>query len=155
VKTKPLWLTRTTDGKPARDLVTFALPSLPRRLDVNDARRTALGFRENEDRPSQPAAIGDMLCLQWAALGLCSPSGLVGVALPDFREHGRDVVLYGEAVASALWDAGYREIKEQTDAGLELLTWMGDETFGDEKRAAVEAKGFPSAPEPETGPGAH
>lgn len=145
-----IWLTR---GK-AKDLVTCGLPSLPDRLHLADARRFALGWREGDETASEPVDTNDMLAVQWAALGLCARSGLVGVTLPKLRDHRRDVVAFGEAVASVVWDAGYRDLREVLDAGANLITWVDTQTWGEAEAVAAEAEGFPKAPEPATGPGA-
>lgn len=126
------------DGK--ADLVPVEFPTVPDRARQYRAYRFAAGYREGDgDTPSAAYSHADTTACCWAALGLCWRGPDVG--LPSFRDAGRDVVAYGEAVITALYFAGYTDGDEQATAGHELMTEFMKEFFA----ASRKAQGFSKA----------
>lgn len=128
------------DGK--KDAIPVTYPTLPDRFRVHAAFRTAVGFLPNDEKtPTGEYNQPDVMACAWAALGLCWAG--TGVALPKFRDHGRDVIAYGEAVTTALWEAKYGDAQEQVDAGRDLIVaFMKDVT----DKAQDASSDFPKAP---------
>ncbi len=141
-------LLHRTDG--SADDLGVTLPSLPERMSVILASRAALGYVDAEPAPSRPVSDGDCAAVCWAAIGLAlaayrratkqAPEG------PVFRELQRDVVAYGEAVVTDLWDRGFRDHKEIGEAGRKLVDWYSEVTFGESAKVQAEAEGFRMPP---------
>lgn len=150
------------DGVVATDAFIATLPPLPARIQAYRAMRAAQGFTDEdieEDRkePSGPRNDQDATAVAWATLALCWFSGKLA-GMPTLREHNRDVVAFGEAALTVMWDAGYRDQHELSEVGARLFNWMLNETFGERGTAVKVAEareGFPEAPEPEKSAGAH
>lgn len=132
----------TMDGK--KDAVVCVFPSVPDRSRLNAAYRKALGYTRPEDDTVNPDLVNydDLIAVCWAAIGL-SWKGPPLPELPTFRECGRDVVAYGEAVASSLYFAGYGDAQEQIDAGRDLYRAI---IRGMMEGAKAADAGFPTAP---------
>jgi hypothetical protein len=125
-----------------KDVVSVKFPSLPDRYRVHAAYRRAVGYvRHDEEAPSGTFDEGDAKACFWAAVGMSWQGQKL--ELLTFREHGRDVVAYGEAVTSALFMVGYCNPQEQIDCGRELYQAFMKEMFDAATAATAD---FPKAP---------
>lgn len=125
------------DGR--KDGVPVTYPSLPRRIEIYQAFRTAIGYRGDEEEPTGPYSEQDANAVLWAAVGACWGGRDVG--LPDLRDCGRDVVQYGEAVLTALYFAGYCDATEIAEAGSRLMQDFVREALDARRRAAQGFQG--------------
>lgn len=157
---KPLhWILTHESGR--KEGVVGQLPTLPARLALLEAWRAAEGLEfvevTDEDGTTRQvleavrdADAEDLAAVAWAALGLCWAPGQLDVLrdVPSFRAFRRDVVAYGEAVGTALFDVGYRDQGEAFRAGRACLDAVQTATLGHLASAVeVEAEGFATAQE--------
>ena len=136
-------LTRTGGA----DVATFMLPNLNERLALLSANRASLGYlEEDDDKPTGLMNTDDVSAVVAAAIGLCYRSG-ADLEFPTFREMGRDIIAYGEAVQTVLWTAGYRDPSPLGKIGDILIGWVGTETFGERAEVTKLVEDFPKAPQ--------
>ena len=152
---------RATNEEGQITLVVGLLPTLPVRYALVGAYQQALGLglgtepvfdeQGNEVGRTEEKMVKvgepdteDMMAISFAALGACwQQPRLEGC--PTFRQCNRDPIEFGEEVETALWDAGYRERKQLSEAGNELLKAMTRSLVSAKKLEEAEAEGFEEA----------
>jgi hypothetical protein len=128
-----------------KDLVLLKHPTIPDRTRVHSAYRLARGYLPDAPEQTTPdlerVNVDDCLAVAFAALAL----GWTGASLPglgSFRSYNRDVVAYGEAAVTALYELGYQDTEELLSAGLGFYSAFMDAFF----EASKSAAGFTRAP---------
>lgn len=149
------WVLTHSSGR--RDVIIGVLPPIPIRFAVLAAWKDAQGWVEAEVVDTDTGAVTkewqlreelldgpDLAAVGWAALGLCWAQPELAVS-KEWRALGRDPYRFGDAVMTALWDLGYRNLPEIAKAGRRVLEAMQAATFDDFEEVEEHQEDFSGA----------